>query len=255
MDKPHWMRKLKKRFRHIFLSPSFLHTSRRGREYDELTGLDTRRRFLEHAAAYLAAHRNTGMCMLCADIDHFTLYNQSFGRDAGDRYLQFISRQLHTFAKDYGGIAGYFGADCFYYLCPDRPELFAAIEETALRELRSRDLEVGYAVKCGVYRIADADASILDICDRAKAALDSIRKDYSHLIAWYDPSMERSAKECRLIREVESGLREREFTFYLQPKCNMLNGKVVGSEGAAGGAVALPGGARAAGRTGPDFPD
>ena len=61
-------------------------------------------------------------------------------------------------------------------------------------------------------------------------ALDSIRKDYSHLIAWYDPSMERSARECRLIREVESGLREREFTFYLQPKCNMLNGKVVGAE-------------------------
>ena len=199
-------------------------------EIDELTKLYGKSAFFDKAAEYLAAHPDDALCMISVDIDHFKLYNQFFGRDSGDRYLKYVAATLRNFEKRYGGLVGYAGADSFFYLCPDEPKLFTEIQEKIRSELRGRDLEIGYAPKCGVYRITDRSRSVLDFCDCANSARQSINKDYSSLIVWYDGEMEQKQDEFRLLREVEYALRNHEFTFYLQPKCNMLNGKLVGAE-------------------------
>ena len=199
-------------------------------EVDDLTKLLTKKAFFEKAGHYLDEHRDDGLCMIAVDIDHFKLYNQFFGRDSGDRYLKYVSAVLRGFVKKYGGIVGYAGADSFYYLCPDNPELFAEIQDKIRFELRSRDLELGYAPKCGAYRITDRKKTILDVCDCANSARASMDKEYSSLIVWYDGEMEQKGNEFRLLRDVEYALRNHEFTFFLQPKCNMLNGKLVGAE-------------------------
>ena len=199
-------------------------------EIDEMTNLYTKKAFFEKAEEYLAAHRGEALCMVSVDLDHFTLYNQLFGRDAGDRYIKYVSAILRGYVKKYGGIAGYAGADSFYYLCPDDEKFFDDVKMKTRAELRNRDLEIGYAPKYGVYRIQDDGKTILDICDCANTALSAVRKDYAHLFSWYNSSMEQKNDEFKLIREAEYALRNHEFTFFLQPKCNMLTGKLVGSE-------------------------
>ena len=141
-----------------------------------------------------------------------------------------MAAALRNFAKRYDGVTAYAGADSFYYLCPDDERLFEEIRQKTRSELRARDLEIGFAPKCGVYRVDNPALSVLDICDRADMALSSLKKDYARLIAWYDASMEQRNDEFQLIRDAEYGLRNHEFTFCLQPKCNMLTGKLVGAE-------------------------
>ena len=199
-------------------------------EIDELTGLNNKKPFFEKASKYITDAGSERLCMVAIDLDHFTLYNQVYGRESGDRYIRFVAGYLRKFVKRHGGVAGYAGADSFYYLCPNKEALFKEIREKTRAELRNHDLEIGYAPKYGVYPIESTGKTILDICDCANTALESIKKDYTRLIVWYDSSMEQKNDEFKLIREVEYGLQNHEFTFYLQPKCNMLTGKIVGAE-------------------------
>ena len=199
-------------------------------EKDTLTGLYTKKTFLEKAGRYISENPDQRLCMVSADIGHFTLYNQLYGRDSGDRFIKYVAACLRNYVKKFGGMVGYAGADSFYYLCPNDEKLFADVQQKIRMDLRNRDLEIGFAPKMGVYPIEDRSKSILDICDRADMAQASLKQDYARLIAWYEASMEQKNNEFKLIREAEYALRSHEFTFYLQPKCNMLNGKLVGAE-------------------------
>ncbi len=197
---------------------------------DDLTGLPGKHAFYEAAYQYLFKHENEALCMVVIDIGHFKLFNQFYGRATGDKYLKFVSDALRLYEKQFGGLACYAGADSFYYLCPDNDALFAAMRTRTYEELSARDIEIGFAPKFGVYRIEDRNRTVMDICDCAAAALAHIQKEYSNLFAWYDPAMKRSDDEFKLIRDVENALRSNEFTFYLQPKVNMLTRRIVGAE-------------------------
>lgn len=199
-------------------------------QYDDLTGLYTKKAFLEEVSRYFEENPRTGMCMAAIDIDHFKLYNQFYGRVSGDKYLKYLAKCIQKFAKEYGGIAGYAGADSFYYLCPDDLLLFSEITVKVKNELRAKDVEIGFAPKLGIYRIEDDAKTLLDICDCALSALADIQGEYSQIMAFYDPSKERSVDDFMMLREVEYGIRNHEFTFYLQPKCNMNTKKIVGAE-------------------------
>ncbi len=199
-------------------------------ELDELTGLPTKRTFYEAAYHYLNAHPEESQCMIATDIGHFKLFNQFYGRSTGDKYLKFIADALKLYEKQFGGLACYAGSDSFYYLCPDNEALFSAMRSRTYEELSSRDIEIGFAPKFGVYRIEDRDKTVMDICDCANAALSHIQKEYSHLFAWYDPAMEQKDDEFKLLRDVENALGNNEFTFFLQPKVNMLTRRIVGAE-------------------------
>ena len=169
--------------------------------------------------------------MVAVDIDHFKLFNRFYGREKGDIYLETVGRRLSEVCETFGGIAGYLGGDDFALLVPDSEELLADMEQRGRNELISRGYELGYAPKFGVFLISDVKEPVMDVCDHAFTALSSIRTDYAKLLAWYHPDMVRSVRdEFILLSDVERALKNDEFTFYIQPKCNMLNGKVVGAE-------------------------
>lgn len=197
---------------------------------DAMTGLYTKNAFFIQAERYLERKKNASFCVVAIDINHFRLFNQVFGRKLGDGYLMHIAETLRTYVEEFGGVAGYAGADTFYYLAPDQEELFVRMVEDAREYMRSQNLEVGYALKFGLYRILEEDVRLMDACDCAYIALSHVKKEYSRLLAWYDPSMNVEDDEFKLLQDVEFGLLNHEFTFYLQPKVNMNTGKIIGAE-------------------------
>lgn len=52
------------------------------------------------------------------DINRFTLYNQLYGREAGDRCIKYVSACPRNYVKRFRGMAGYACGDSFYYLRP-----------------------------------------------------------------------------------------------------------------------------------------
>ncbi len=198
---------------------------------DPLTGLYTRNIFYNQVYDKIKNAPRRSLCMVAIDIDHFKLFNRFYGRAKGDEYLRLIGRSLKTYEEKYDAIAGYLGGDDFAILIPNRQDLLGDMKKRAREELLDRDYELGYAPKFGVFSIEDPTEPVMDIIDHAFTALASIRTDYTHLMAWYNQDMVRNVRdEFVLLSDVERALRENEFTFYLQPKCNMLNGKVVGAE-------------------------
>ncbi|MBR1479142.1 MAG: EAL domain-containing protein [Lachnospiraceae bacterium] len=200
-------------------------------ETDERTGLYTRNKFNELVAERLKKAARRSLCMIAIDIDHFKLFNRFYGREKGDAYLKILGEELGKYAETYNGIAGYFGGDNFALLAPNRQDILGELKKRARDELLDRNLEVGYCPKLGVYAIEDNTEAVLDIVDHAFTALSSIRTDYTRLMVWYNQDMVREVRdEFVLLSDIERGIRNGEFTFYVQPKCNMLDGRIVGGE-------------------------
>jgi c-di-GMP-specific phosphodiesterase len=97
--------------------------------FDSLTGLPNRARFLELVNAELGAegHRVT---VLMVQIDRFKRINQSVGEIAGDRLLVETSERLRGIVAD-GGIVARFAGDSFMLMLP-------ALEPDEVEELAER---------------------------------------------------------------------------------------------------------------------
>jgi diguanylate cyclase (GGDEF)-like protein/PAS domain S-box-containing protein len=90
--------------------------------HDPLTGLYNRR-YLEDSLArelYVAQRRNTPLCVVMLDIDHFKQINDAFGHAAGDAQLREMGRILHEHLR-MSDIACRYGGDEFVLILPDSP--------------------------------------------------------------------------------------------------------------------------------------
>ena len=86
-------------------------------------------------------------------------------------------------------------------------------------------------VRAGVYRIEDPASPVSIMCDRAVIALRTVKGSYFDRVALYDPGMrEALVLEREVVAGIESALREDRIELFLQPKCNIRTGKIVGAE-------------------------
>ena len=76
---------------------------------DDLTGLDYKQTFLNKVYTHLKGNPGDDLLMIAIDVDHFKLFNNYYGWEMGDRYLQLIAKYMKEFVQRYGGLAGYLG--------------------------------------------------------------------------------------------------------------------------------------------------
>lgn len=87
---------------------------------DELTGLNNRRAFFEHAhRMFKYCERNRiPMCCLMLDMDHFKQINDTYGHQVGDEVLRQMGRVISkSFRED--DVCGRLGGEEFAVLLPD----------------------------------------------------------------------------------------------------------------------------------------
>ena len=197
---------------------------------DSLTGLLTKEAFFAEAAAYLRGPDGARASVVCFDVDHFKLLNDLHGLDRGDELLAFLGAALkERFSPDGSYPLAHLAADTFA-LCSSGID--PACVERALIDIASGcPLGIDAIVRAGVYDIEDPDAPVSLMCDRAVIALRTVKGSYFDRVAQYDPDMRASLiREREVIAGIESALREDRIELFLQPKCNMRTGKIVGAE-------------------------
>ena len=88
---------------------------------DGLTGLANRRRFDEVFAVEYARHARSGaeMSLIMLDVDHFKLFNDTYGHVSGDDCLRMIGKVMADIAVRATDLAARFGGEEFVYLMPD----------------------------------------------------------------------------------------------------------------------------------------
>ncbi|MFO7850130.1 MAG: diguanylate cyclase, partial [Spirochaetia bacterium] len=87
---------------------------------DELTGLNNRRAFFQHATMELERARRYGrpISFILMDLDHFKRVNDSYGHAEGDKVLIEISRRICSSIRD-TDIAGRYGGEEFAVCLPE----------------------------------------------------------------------------------------------------------------------------------------
>lgn len=194
-----------------------------------LTGLFFPQGFLARSRQFIPQVESGGWCVIAIDILHFRLFNKFHGREAGNRLLRHIADCLEAIRTQYGGVTGYFEGDNFCIVMPWREELTARLRDDILAGVSKLGGAVGVVPVFGVSPIDDPTLPPETFCDRATLAL-SYATPRNHTVC-YSPAMDSGLmEEMRLLEEVNGALMRDEFTFFVQPQCDINTGKVVGAE-------------------------
>lgn len=211
-------------------STGFARVSIEAPRIDAATGLLGKEAFFDEAAAYLRHSGARDVSIVCFDVDHFKLFNDLHGLDCGDELLRYLGRALALrFSPDGAQPLARLAADTFA-LCATgiRPERVERILVDISSECPNG---IDAIVRAGVYRIEDPASPVSIMCDRAVIALRTVKGSYFDRVALYDPGMrEALVLEREVVAGVESALREDRIELFLQPKCNIRTGKIVGAE-------------------------
>lgn len=200
-------------------------------EYDVWTGLNRDESFYRKVDARLKEDTETGYCLLAIDIEHFKLFNELYGRDTGDQLLFDIASHLKESEKELGGIAGYFGEDNFALLAPGGSQYIQKIQQQIIDGMSRYGGYSGFIPVIGVYEVADRSLSAVAMHDRALMAVSRAKADYNTRIFYYEEGMLHEMQdEHILMLEIQNGIRQNEFVFFVQPQCNINNGRIVGGE-------------------------
>ncbi len=190
-------------------------------QHDSLTGLYSKEFFMEYANKTDQYYPDRDMDCIAVNINRFHVLNDLYGRDFGDRILKIVGEVLKKYAGSRMGIACRYSADGFFIYIPHSDSYEDILKEigegvpVVLYDISSR-------IRIGVYQFADRSLDIHKRFDCALLACNSIRREYSVHVAYYDTSMrEREAHMERLTSDMEKALSEKQFIVYYQPKFNV----------------------------------
>lgn len=198
----------------------------RSTERDPLTGLYSKEFFFVYIRRLLL-RLNTKMDALVLNIDRFSLINEIFGREEGDRILIKTAELINSTILHSHGIACRTDGDVFYIFCEQRNDYEACVREiqdTLSRETQAHSLRL----RAGVCRLASEDTLPETRFDRAKTACDRIRSRFDKSVEQYSQQLhEKFMFWERLTADIDKAISQRQFTVYYQPKYDIRGDKPV----------------------------
>ena len=199
-------------------------------QYDWLTGLYSKEFFYRKVRERLDQDYEREYTIVCTNIENFKLYNDAFGREAGDRLLKESAANMKSLLGSHS-ICGRYGADRFMFL-EEREKEKSDREQFFLGKYMNRPKNMeNVAVNWGIYEIYDRSIPVEQMCDRALLAADSIKGQYNQPFAIYDDNLRNKLmREKAIVDAMEIALAEEQFIVYLQPKYRLDDERMVGAE-------------------------
>lgn len=136
---------------------------------DPLTGLSNRRQFEIDLQALWRGTIKAGqpVSLLILDVDHFKLYNDSYGHPAGDACLRRVASTLASIASAEGGIAARLGGEEFGVLLPGKPrELAMTVGEKIRAAVQAEAIDHRLSKACPYVTVSVGAACIFPATER-----------------------------------------------------------------------------------------
>lgn len=203
-------------------------------EHDELTGFYNRRKLFLRTAELINDNEEHQFVFIRIDIDHFAMFNTSFGVDEGDKLLKYLASKIAISAQRYPNtVYGRISADIFCICAPYRgnnDRIYAAAEELQREFTLFRD-DYRLEISVGVCVIDDPTVSIEEYYVRSSVAAQRCKNQIDTHLEFYDKSFgEAMAVENAITNEMQSALDERQFVVFLQPKFAIPSETACGAE-------------------------
>ena len=149
---------------------------------DGLTGLANRRYFDEYLIEQISiAHRNKrGLGLVLCDVDHFKIFNDHYGHQAGDECLKRVAATLQSCCRRPSDLAARYGGEEFAIILPDTDlcgvTLVAEAAITMVSDMRvvhAKSLTAPHvSISCGVsVLVLDAVMTVEQLIAAADQAL------------------------------------------------------------------------------------
>lgn len=206
--------------------------------YDPLTSLSNRYSFNERLKDIQqnASKREGQAVMMLLDLDRFKAINDTMGHPVGDQLLREAAIRLNGCVRD-GDMVARLGGDEFAILLPEMPSdtdlgRFAEqILETFRRPFTLDGKEVFVSASIGIAVYPDDGSNADDLVKHADSAMYLAKRSGRNDYRFYSKELtvqasERFAVETRLRGAVE----RKELELYFQPKINLADGALIGSE-------------------------
>ena len=197
---------------------------------DELTGIRRERDFISAMRSRRNDSSLSNWCLAVMDIDQFKLFNDWYGRKAGDFVLAKIGSYLAQHEQSDNWVAGYLGQDDFCVFMPHDEAAVQGLFDDVSAIIAGYGASMTFYPAIGVCQ-ADRSLPVLDLMDRAKLATKAAKNDFRNHIRHYQREMhERTEAEYRLLTDFEHAMANGEICFAVQPQCRISTGQIVGVE-------------------------
>ena len=199
-------------------------------ERDTITRLYQEKYFFSHSIQKVKEKLDENWCFISIDIEHFRLFDEWYGRTAGDYLVAQIGIIISEIEEKYGGIGGYFGQDDFAILMPYDEVVINRIFESIRSITISFGSSVGFMPAFGICFVDNVE-NIMEVFNHASVACFYAKSDVKKRIYIYNPNMHsKTEQEYRILVNFIEALKNNEITFHLQPQYRISTKKVVGAE-------------------------
>ncbi len=204
---------------------------------DPLTHMPNLDSFVQMTEKMLQSHPEQSYAFIRMDIDKFRIINQMYGTKEGDNILRYIGVKIQEWAGPILETSTYcrISSDMFCVCMPAEAGSIQEIIDFIQTSLHAYPIKFDMIMSFGVYITCeedrDAQTSVSTLMDRAASAQRTVKNSYMNHIAYYDSVIrKKEIAEQIIISEMKKALETNQFQVYLQPKCEMDTGKIIGSE-------------------------
>ena len=178
----------------------------------------------------LQENPNTTYVLVRFDIEKFKVINEFLGHQEGDALLKHIASILKKYVSKIGTY-GRLSSDIFVACYPHSNENVEKMIQTYADSIKLYNLNLEIILCFGLYVITDPEVPIDSMIDRANLALQTIKGNYITRFAYYDEALRQILiEEQEIVNEMEDALQNGQFKMYLQPKCDLKDGTILGAE-------------------------
>ena len=167
-----------------------------------------------------------GQCAIYFNIVDFKLYNERFGFEAGDALILAMAKILRKYFP-YALITRMY-ADQYVLLTPSFGHYEAICKVRAA--VQKLDVPMALDFKAGICLVRE-QKSVSAICDKAKTACDSIKKEREIFSRYYDEELgQLLTKQRYIVDHIEEAIAQGYIKVYYQPLVRALAKEICGFE-------------------------
>ncbi len=202
-------------------------------EYDDLTGLYTRRKFTQTVNTIILEDKKETIsgkyAVIYFDVQRFKAINDLFTKAGGDMLLIHIAESINKLL-DKHGFACRIEADRFAIFIKLSGLRLKSFLDNLMEEIRSFNIIFDIECNFGVYVIKEHVAASVMI-DRAILAQKTIKGKYQKTYLYYDDSLRTELiTEQEVSGSMKKALENNQFVPYFQPQYDHGTGMLIGAE-------------------------